>query len=89
LSVLELGCGPGFLSEALLQKIARYTLVDFSAQMLDLSRSRLARFKDRTVFIQADFKKDAWTAAVPAAFDLVVSLQAVHELRHANRIPKL
>ena len=91
LSVFELGCGPGFLAEALLEncQIARYTLVDFSPQMLDLSRSRLAKFKDRTVFIQADFKKNDWTNAVPAGFDLVVSLQAVHELRHASRIPKL
>jgi SAM-dependent methyltransferase len=91
LSVLELGCGPGFLAEALLQncRIARYTLVDFSPQMLELSRSRLAVFKDRTVFIQLDFKKDDWNATVPAGFDLVVSLQAVHELRHASRIPKL
>jgi len=66
---------------------ACYTLIDFSPQMLELSRSRLARFKDRTVFIQLDFKKDDWTVAVPAGFDLVVSLQAVHELRHASRIP--
>jgi SAM-dependent methyltransferase len=91
LSVFELGCGPGFLAEALLEncRIKRYTLVDFSPQMLDLSRSRLAKFKDRTVLIQADFKKNDWTDAVPAGFDLVVSLQAVHELRHASRIPKL
>lgn len=91
LSVFELGCGPGFLAEALLQncKIERYTLVDFSPQMLELSQTRLARFKDRTVFLQLDFKKDDWTAAVPAGFDLIVSLQAVHELRHASRIPKL
>jgi len=34
------------------------------------------------------FKKNDWTAAVPAGFDLIVSLQAVHELRHASRIPK-
>ena len=91
LSVFELGCGPGFLAEALLEncQIARYTLIDFSPQMLELGRSRLAKFKDRPVFIQADFKKENWTAAVPAGFDLIVSLQAVHELRHASRIPKL
>jgi SAM-dependent methyltransferase len=91
LSVFELGCGPGFLAEVLLQDcdIARCTLVDFSPEMLELSRTRLAKFKDRTVFLQLDFKKNDWTAAVPAGFDLIVSLQAVHELRHASRIPKL
>jgi SAM-dependent methyltransferase len=91
LLVFELGCGPGFLAEALLEhcEIARYTLVDFSPQMLDLCRTRLAKFQDRTVFIQADFKKANWTAGIRAGFDLVVSLQAVHELRHASRIPKL
>ena len=91
LSVFELGCGPGFLAEALLKNcaIARYTLVDFSPQMLELSRSRLKKFQDRTVFIQTDFKRADWSAEVGAGFDLVVSLQAVHELRHASRIPKL
>lgn len=91
LSVFELGCGPGFLAEALLTKcrIARYTLLDFSPQMLELSRNRLSAFNHRTAFVQQDFKKKNWTAAVPAGFDLIVSLQAVHELRHASRIPTL
>lgn len=91
LSVFELGCGPGFLAEALLNNcdIARYTLLDFSPEMLKLSRNRLAKFKDRVVFIDADFKRENWTDAVPPGFDLIVSLQAVHELRHASRIPKL
>lgn len=49
LSVFELGCGPGFLAEALLKscEIARYTLLDFSPQMLELSGSRLKKFQDR------------------------------------------
>lgn len=91
LSVFELGCGPGFLAEALLKNcnIAHYTLVDFSPQMLDLSRQRLAQFKDKTVFAQRNFKEADWTDGIATGFDLVVSLQAVHELRHASRIPKL
>jgi ubiquinone/menaquinone biosynthesis C-methylase UbiE len=91
LSVFELGCGPGFLAEALLKscEIARYTLLDFSPQMLELSGSRLKKFQDRTVFIQADLKKADWAAGINARLDLIVSLQAVHELRHASRIPKL
>jgi SAM-dependent methyltransferase len=70
-------------------QIARYTLVDFSPQMLDLSRQRLAKFKDKTVFIQRNFIEADWTDGISAGFDLIVSLQAVHELRHATRIPKL
>jgi SAM-dependent methyltransferase len=91
LSAAELGSGPGFLAESLLQncRISRYALVDFSPQMLELSRKRLERFADRTVFFQRDFKKPDWTNGIPAGFDVIVSLQAVHELRHASRIPRL
>ena len=40
LSVFELGCGPGLLAEALLQncRIERYTLIDFSPEMLEFGR---------------------------------------------------
>jgi predicted methyltransferase len=50
------------------------------------SRGKVSRSE---VFIQADFKKANWAAGIDAGFDLIVSLQAVHELRHASRIPKL
>ena len=91
LSALELGSGPGLLAEALLQScsLSRYALVDFSPHMLELSRKRLERFLDRTIFFQRDFKKREWIDGIPAGFDLIVSLQAVHELRHASRIPRL
>jgi SAM-dependent methyltransferase len=91
LSALELGSGPGFLAEALLENcsISRYALVDFSPHMLELSRRRLERFIDKTIFFQRDFKKKEWIDGIPAGFDLIVSLQAVHELRHASRIPRL
>jgi SAM-dependent methyltransferase len=91
LSALELGSGPGLLAEALLQScsLSRYALVDFSPHMLELSRKRLERFLDRTIFFQRDFKKREWIDGILAGFDLIVSLQAVHELRHASRIPRL
>jgi SAM-dependent methyltransferase len=91
LSVLELGSGPGFLAEQLLRhcNISRYVLIDFSPHMLELSRKRLAAFKDRTVFFQRDFKQNNWAAGIRGDFDVIVSLQAVHELRHASRIPSL
>src|SRR5215467_4183092 len=71
LSVFELGCGPGFLAEALLKRctITRYTLLDFSPHMLELSRKRLAPFEGQTDFIQQDFKQESWTEVLSTQFD--------------------
>lgn len=83
--ILELGSGPGFLAEQLLTRcpaIAHYTLLDFSEPMLEQSRRRLEPFHDRTEFLRADFKSDTWPALVHRPVDFIVSLQAVHELRH-------
>jgi SAM-dependent methyltransferase len=90
--VLELGSGPGFLAEHVLDgcpAIARYTLLDFSDAMLELSRRRLVHHAARTDFVRADFKDEAWPAAAGGPFDFVLSLQAVHELRHKRHAPTL
>ncbi|MGC4087674.1 MAG: class I SAM-dependent methyltransferase [Polyangiaceae bacterium] len=92
LRVLELGSGPGFLAEQLLSRcphIARYTLLDFSEPMLAQSRERLGDHAPRTQFVQASFKSDGWAARVSGPFDFIVSLQAVHELRHKRHAPRL
>src|SRR5262245_40582186 len=47
LRVLELGSGPGFLAECVLERcpnVSSYTLLDFSPHMLSASRERLSRF---------------------------------------------
>jgi SAM-dependent methyltransferase len=90
--VLELGSGPGFLAEQLLAQcpnVAHYTLLDFSEPMLDQSRQRLGLYVDRTEFLRADFKADTWPSLVSAPVDFVVSLQAVHELRHKRHAHRL
>ena len=83
--VLELGSGPGFLAEYILSRCAgieRYTLLDFSPTMLDLSHKRLQPFGNRACYQQVDFKQASWAHKVGAAYDCIVTLQAVHELRH-------
>jgi SAM-dependent methyltransferase len=90
--ILELGSGPGFLAEHVLDRcpsVARYTLLDFAMPMLRQSQQRLQRHGSRAVFVQADFKSDAWPAEVEGPFDFVFSLQAVHELRHKRHAPRL
>jgi ribosomal protein S18 acetylase RimI-like enzyme/SAM-dependent methyltransferase len=89
--VLELGSGPGFLAERVLEvcsTLASYTLLDFSEPMLAMSRARLSKFSAAS-FIQADFKAEDWVQRVAAPFDCVVSMQAVHEVRHKRHVPEL
>jgi SAM-dependent methyltransferase len=90
LSVVELGSGPGVLAEQLLSRcqIERYWLVDFSPHMHDLARERVGD-DDRAIYVQADFQNPDWSRAVGGPVDVVVSMQAVHELRNASRTPDL
>src|SRR5919106_241316 len=89
--VLELGSGPGLLAHRVLQRCSNletYTLVDFSEPMLALSRERLAAFPAAS-FVLASFKSEDWTRRVEGRFDCVVSMQAVHELRHKRHARRL
>lgn len=89
--VLELGSGPGLLARRVLQRcqnLKTYTLVDFSAPMLALSRERLAEFPAAS-YVLASFKSDDWPRRVGGPFDCVVSMQAVHELRHKRHASRL
>ncbi len=90
--ILELGSGPGLLAEHVLDRcpsVACYTLLDFSAAMLAQSRRRLDRHGARTHFVHADFKSESWPTEVARPVDLVLSMQAVHELRHKRHAPRL
>ncbi|MCY6380241.1 class I SAM-dependent methyltransferase [Hoeflea prorocentri] len=81
--ILELGSGPGFLAERLLSRIdnVNYVALDFSPAMHVLARERLRRFAGRVTFVERSFKSDRWTDGL-GPFDVVVTNQAVHELRH-------
>ena len=81
--VLELGAGPGLLAEVILRAcpLERYTLLDFSPPMLELSRARVGA-NPAAEFLVADFKQPGWSRAVDGPVDAVVTMQAVHELRH-------
>jgi cyclopropane fatty-acyl-phospholipid synthase-like methyltransferase len=89
--VLELGSGPGLLAHRVLERcphLEAYTLMDFSEPMLTLSRGRLAAFPAAS-FVLASFKSKDWTRRVGGRFDCVVSMQAVHELRHKRHATRL
>lgn len=83
--ILELGSGPGFLAQRVFSRLptARYWALDFSAAMHALARKRLAAHAERATFLVRNFKSDDWPNGLQP-FDLVLTNQAVHELRHKS-----
>jgi len=90
LRVLELGSGPGQLARAVLKdcRISQYVALDFSAAMHHLAREQLGPLAAKVKFAQRDFRKPEWNAEL-GKFDAVLTLQAAHETRHQDRLPKL
>ena len=83
LRVLELGSGPGFLAQRILEAIPsiEYTMLDFSQAMHDLARERLGPLMRHVRHVVSDFRHESWSAGL-GQFEAVVTIQAVHELRH-------
>jgi SAM-dependent methyltransferase len=81
--VLEIGSGPGFLAQRILAALplVEYTALDFSPAMHVLARRRLQSLGARARFVEADFRVPDWSAGLKK-YEAVVTLQAVHELRH-------
>ena len=79
-SFLDLGCGDGILSEALLALFpaSAATLVDFSEPMLKEARKRFASKASPPRFVRADFADESWPESVEGPFDLVISGYAIH-----------
>jgi SAM-dependent methyltransferase len=88
--ILELGSGPGFLAEHLLQAMpdADYVALDFSSAMHQLAAQRLGSLASRVQFIERSFLEPEWNNDL-GEFDCVVTHQAVHELRHKTRASAL
>jgi cyclopropane fatty-acyl-phospholipid synthase-like methyltransferase len=81
--VLELGSGPGFLAERILKALpdVQYTMLDFSPAMHEVANNRLGSLADKVLSLVVDFKHEGWETGL-GLFDAVVTMQAVHELRH-------
>jgi len=89
--VLELGSGPGFLARYVLEGIPtlpHYVLLDFSPAMHVLASERLGHWSARASFLERDFKQPGWAEGL-GPFDAVITVQAVHELRHKRHATAL
>ena len=86
---LDLGCGDGVLSSAILDEHpnARGVLVDFAEPMLEAARRQLHTHVHRVEFLQADFHDPGWARRVAphAPLDVIVSGFAIHHLPDARK----
>ena len=85
---MEPGSGPGFIARKILERRsdAHYTLVDWSDAMHGLAREHLGTLASRASFVTANLKDDGWERNL-GYFDVVITLQTVHELRHKRHAP--
>ena len=72
--ILDAGCGPGLVGEALLQAGYRVVGVDLSAEMIARARKRCSRFGERAFFEQ----KSLFDAALVGPFDGAISRLVLH-----------
>ncbi|HYA26977.1 MAG TPA: methyltransferase domain-containing protein [Thermodesulfovibrionales bacterium] len=81
ISLLDLGCGDGMLTEQILRldSTASVTLVDGSETMLQKARERLTGFEN-VCFVQASFHELLRNEVKLSEFDLCLSSQAIHHL---------
>jgi tRNA (cmo5U34)-methyltransferase len=81
-SFLDLGCGDGVLSAAILQRFpqAQGVLVDFSEPMLEAARKRFAPETVSLHFANVDYALASWTQAVDGwgPYDAIVSGYSIH-----------
>src|SRR5579871_3572041 len=80
--VLDIGAGTGLFSQFIydLNPGLQFTLIDLSAEMLDVARERFEG-EPNFEFVQMDFSKDQ----LPGKFDLIISSLAIHHLEDADK----
>jgi tRNA (cmo5U34)-methyltransferase len=81
--VLDLGSGPGTLSEKVLERFPKAELVafDLTAEMLEVAKQRCSRFDDRFTAVAGDFAADDFGVD----YDLVLAGFSLHHLDAAQR----
>lgn len=82
LHIVELGVGPAYLADRLLQRNRQVTYegVDFSVPMLEIARQRLSSHSERVQLTHADLLNPDWTSKLQRPVGAFVSTWALHDL---------
>ena len=85
---MDVGCGYGALTKFLLETFPGATAVchDGSAAMAKLGGQRMKALEGRFEYVISDFSKKGWSTVAEGEFDLVVSCNAIHNVRVGETI---
>lgn len=88
LHILELGIGPGYLAEFILNNssLASYEGLDFSKPMLKMAEKRLKQHQQKIDFTQADLTSSVWNRILKHQPNVVVTTWALHDLMKQSNI---
>ncbi|WP_177168022.1 class I SAM-dependent methyltransferase [Marininema mesophilum] len=80
--VVELGCGPGWLSKSILETFPKAEVValDGSKQMLEHAREKMEHFKSRVTFDLFRLEELDWIDPLDQQVDCFVSSLVIHHL---------
>lgn len=86
--ILDVGCGPGEISERLLEEHpgGRLVGIDLDTEHLALARDRCRRFADRAAFREGDATDLAGAGLEPASFDLAVCRHLLQAVPRPERV---
>lgn len=87
-NIVELGIGPGYLANYLLERAPRasYCGIDFSLPMLEIAQERLQGFSSRVTYMQADLVEEAWEKKIAKPVHAIISTWALHDLGSPKNI---
>jgi tRNA (cmo5U34)-methyltransferase len=83
IKAVDLGAGPGVLSEMLLRRFPRSKVLvfDLAEKMIALARENLSRFEDRVEYQLGNLATDDFGGG----YDLVISGLSIHHLDHETK----
>lgn len=86
-TMMDLGCGNGFLAEILLKSYpnASAILLDHSEPMVEAAREHMSDYSNRCQIYHADFSHSIQEYADPHSMDCIVSGFAIHHLEHKKK----
>lgn len=81
-NILDLGAGTGLMTNFLLKKFpnAKYTLIDFSEEMLNIAKRRFQRLTNIS-YIKTDYRDYKFNNH----YDVIISALSIHHLKNAEK----